>query len=133
MDASIKLMIDRIHEKHGVSIGEDDPVLIQATIQEKLLRDLKSSVEVIANNIMNEAKRNIKHSGELADKITNKALDSNKQALRDSMETNAKEVAKAVDEKLGKRVNEAKQVAIMNIVAACMVVLAAVLMLWASR
>jgi len=133
MDASIKLMIDKIHEKHGVSIGEDDPILIQATIQEKLLRDFKSSMEVVANNIMNEAKRNIEHSGKLAEKITNKALDDNRQALRGNMETNAKEVAKAVDEKLGKRVNEAKQVAIMNIVAACMVVVAAVLMLWAAR
>lgn len=142
-DEKIEELIREIAVKHGIAVGRDDPILILQTINTKLMQDsaaaqhemleaFKSELESIAHRWSDDAKGK-------AERTLNAALAASKDAMAKGMEDGAKAAAEAVRREIDAvtaqlvaPIRDAQRVAIMNMVAAGMAVVAAGLALWAS-
>lgn len=142
-DDQLGELIREIAVKHGVAVGRDDPILILQTINMKLLKDgalgqremldtFKSEIEAISHRWSNDAKGK-------AERTLNAALTASKGAMSIAMQDGAKMAAEAVRRELETGfaqqvalINESRRVAMMNIVAASLTVIAAGLAMWAS-
>jgi hypothetical protein len=143
-------MADKIDEtimeiaaQHGVAVGRDDPILILQTLNERLMRDsvtaqqqildkFKEELEAISFRWGNDAKNK-------AERTLNAALVASREAMNKTMQEAAKAAAEAMKREvaegvgqLAEPIRESKRVAYMNLLAACMVVVAAGMALLAA-
>ena len=132
-------LIKEIAAKHGIAVGRDDPILILQTINEKLmqdsqkaqqdmLREYKEELEELTLRWGNDAK-------EKAEKILNAALGASKEAMTQLMHEGAKEIALSTQQQIEKTLSEkilaAKKVGNLNILSACITLIAACIVAWA--
>jgi len=141
-DEQIDEIIREIAEKHQIVVSRDDPILVLQTInnrllqngqktQQALLEQLKEELEAIAMRWREEAK-------EKAERILNVSLMASKESMEKLMLSGAKEIRKVIQadiEKSLKRMNaslfEARNIALLNVIAASFSIIAAAIVLWA--
>jgi cell division septum initiation protein DivIVA len=142
-DDQIEALIREIAQKHGIVVGRDDPIFVLQTINHRLMQDsataqqaqlekLKEELEVLAQRWSQDAR-------EKSERILNASLAVGRQATTQLMEEGARasvrlladEMAGLLD-RLALPVREARQVAVFNIVASCITLLAAAVALWAT-
>ncbi|WP_017842776.1 conjugal transfer protein TraM [Methylotuvimicrobium buryatense] len=139
----IEETIKEIAVKHGIAVGRDDPILILQTINERLMQDsaaaqqeildhFKEELEAIAHRWSDDAKNK-------AERTLNAALTASRETMTQTMQEGAKSAAelirreiKAASAQFAAPIREAKRVALMNLIAAGMTIIAAGLVLWAA-
>lgn len=143
-------MADRIEEiikeiavKHGIAVGRDDPIMILQTINERLMQDTAAAQQEILEQFKSELESVAFRWGEdakaKAERTLNAALAASRDAMNKAMQEGAKKAVDVVKDEidgmtdqLAAPLREAKRVALMNMVAAGMVVFAAGIALLAS-
>ena len=139
----IEETIKDIAVKHGIAVGRDDPILILQTINERLMQDsaaaqqeildhFKEELEAIAHRWGDDAKNK-------AERTLHAALTASRETMTQTMQEGAKSAAelirreiKAASAQFAAPIREAKRVALMNLIAAGMTIIAAGLALWAA-
>ena len=139
----IEELIKEIAAKHGIAVGRDDPILILQTLnnrlmqanqkaQQEMLDHYKSELESISLRWSTDAK-------EKAERILNASLDASKAVMEQLMLAGAKEVVETIKSEVDTSLNrincpikDANRIGLMNIVASCITLLAAAVLLWAT-
>jgi DNA anti-recombination protein RmuC len=142
-DDQIEALIREIAQKHGIVVGRDDPIFVLQTINNRLMQDsaraqqaqlesFKQELEALAQRWSQDAK-------EKSERILNASLTAGKQGMGQLMEEGARTTAHLLaDEmeglvaRLAQPVREAGQLAVFNIVASCITLLAAAVALWGT-
>lgn len=142
-DGQIEALIREIAQKHGIVVGRDDPIFVLQTINHRLMQDsaraqqaqlesFKEELEALAQRWSQDAK-------ERSERILNASLTVGRQAMAQMMEEGAKTavrlLADEVDDllaRLTQPARETRQLAVFNIVASCITLLAAGLALWTT-
>lgn len=142
-DDKIEELIREIVTKHGIAVGRDDPILVLQTINRMLMQDSAAAQQEILDRFKEELESIAHRWGEdakgKAEKTLNAALAASKAAMTRGVQDGGKAAAEAVRREieavtaqLVAPIREARRVAMMNMVAAGMAVVAAGLALWAS-
>lgn len=136
-------LIAEVVARHDIAIGRDDPILILHTINERLLQEsaaaqhalldaYKSELEASASRWRNDA-------ADRADRIMHAALAASRETMSSSLAeaatTTAASVRTEVDAALARvavRLQDARRIAILNLVAACITLVAAGIVVWSS-
>jgi cell division septum initiation protein DivIVA len=142
-DEQIEALIREIAQKHGIVVGRDDPILVLQTINHRLMQDsamaqqaqldkLKEELEALAQRWAHDAR-------EKSERILNASLTAGKQAMGQLMEEGARAAARAMRDEMDallarvtQPVNAAHRLAVFNVVASCITLLAAAVALWAA-
>ncbi|NIA56976.1 conjugal transfer protein TraM [Massilia sp. TW-1] len=142
-DDQIEALIREIAQKHGIVVGRDDPIFVLQTINHRLMQDsakaqraqiegLKEEMEALAQRWGLDAK-------EKSERVLNASLVAGKQAMAQLMEegtrTSARVLVNELDDllaRLAQPLREARQLAVFNVVASCITLLAAVVALWGT-
>jgi hypothetical protein len=142
-DDQIEALIREIAQKHGVVVGRDDPIFVLQTINHRLMQDSAKAQKVQLESLKEElealAQRWSLDATEKSERILNASLTAGKQAMAQLMEEGAKTSARLLADdmdgllaRLAQRLREAHQLALFNIVASCITLLAAAVALWAA-
>ena len=139
----IEQTIKEIAAKHGIAVGRDDPILILQTLnnrlmqanqkaQQEMLDQYKSELESISLRWSNDAK-------EKAERILNASLDASQAAMEQLMRASVKEMVSMIKSEVDTSLNrincpikDANRIGLMNIVASCITLLAAAVLLWTT-
>lgn len=140
MSDKIEAIIKEIAAKHGIAVGRDDPILILQTINDRLMQDSAAAQQETLDRFKEELESIAHRWGEdaksKAERTLNAALTASKDAMMKGMQEGAKaagELARReVDEAVGQLadpIRDGRRVAVMNMIAGGMAVLAAALAL----
>jgi hypothetical protein len=134
-------LIGEVARKHGMAIGRDDPILVLQTINERLLQESSAAQQALLDAYKAElealASRWSTDAADRADRIVQAALAGSKEAmaatLAEGARTSAASVRAEVDAALSRaavRLRDARRIAILNLVAACITLMAAGIVVW---
>ncbi len=141
MSDSTEDLIREIAAKHGIAVARDDPILVLQTINNRLLLDsakaqqeqldaYKQEMEALANRWSLDAK-------DKAERVLNASLTAGNEAaakiIMKSEQTAAKIVQSEIDAALARiaiPVGDAHRIALANMTASFVTVIAAALSLW---
>jgi hypothetical protein len=140
MSDKIEAIIKEIAAKHGIAVGRDDPILILQTINERLMQDSAAAQQETLDRFKEELESITHRWGEdaksKAERTLNAALAASKDAMMKGMQEGAKAAAelarREVDEAVGQLaspIRDGRRIAVMNMIAAGMAVMAAALAL----
>lgn len=132
-------LIREIATKHGIAVSRDDPILILQTINNRLLMDsakaqqvqldqYKEELEALTLRWSNDAKGK-------AERILDASLLAAKDAMSQLMEEGAKSSARLVAAEIELAlapIKDAHRIAMLNVMASCITMLAAAIALWAT-
>jgi hypothetical protein len=136
-------LIGEVARKHGMAIGRDDPILVLQTINERLLQDSSAAQQALLDAYKSDleasASRWSTEATDRADRIVHAALAGSKETmaatLAEGAMTTAASVRTEVDAALARvavRLQDARRIAILNLVAACITLVAAGIVVWSS-
>ena len=134
-------LIGEVARKHGMAIGRDDPILVLHTINEWLLQESSAAQQALLDAYKAEleasASRWRTDAADRADRIVQAALAGSKETmaatLAEGARTSAASVRAEVDAALSRvavRLQDARRIAIINLMAACITLLAAGIVVW---
>ena len=144
MTDQIEELIREIAVKHGIAVARDDPILVLQTINNRLLQDsakaqqaqldsYKEELEALALRWSNDAR-------EKAERILNASLAASKEAMGQIMQAGAEKAVASVRQQvdtalsqLAGQVRNANRIGRLNVVASCMTMLAAAVLLWVGQ
>jgi multidrug efflux pump subunit AcrA (membrane-fusion protein) len=136
-------LIKEIAAKHGIAVGRDDPILILQTLntrlmqanqkaQQDLLDQYKAELEDLSLRWSTDAK-------EKAERILNASLDASKTAMKQLLQAGANELVTTIKaevdvslNRINRPIQDANRIGLMNIVASCITLLAAAIILWTT-
>lgn len=142
MADQVEELIKEIAAKHGIAVSRDDPILVLQTINNRLMQDstkaqqvqldqYKEELEALALRWGNDAKGK-------AERILNASLSASKDAMGQIMQEGAKATAASVRAEIDAAlasiagpILDARRIAILNVAASCITLLAAAVALWA--
>ncbi|MFY8352918.1 hypothetical protein AAEU29_20430 [Pseudoalteromonas sp. SSM20] len=146
-EVSIEALLHEVMVEHGVKLTKNDPVLIvhtlnkrliesQKALQESLLNELKSNLEVLTTDWSEEAKS-------VAENIINSSLKASTatitQAIETSTEENKKLLKEAIEEsvinikdEISGKIKETKTVSVANIFASILTTVSALIVAYAA-
>lgn len=134
-------LLREIAAKHGLAVSRDDPILVLQTINSRLLQDgakaqqaqlerFKEEMEELSQRWSMDAKGK-------AERILDATLAAAREAMDSAMQEGGAQAAKAarreIDgalQQLAASVHAAHAVALLNIAAGCLAILAAAVALW---
>lgn len=143
MSDQVEELIKEIAAKHGIAVSRDDPILVLQTINNRLMQDsskaqqaqldqYKEELEGLALRWGNDAK-------DKAERILNAALNASKETMGREMKEGVKAATVAVRAEIDaalagvtRPLRDAKRVAIFNVVAACITLIASGVALWVT-
>ena len=136
-------LIGEVARKHGMAIGRDDPILVLQTINERLLQDSSAAQRALLDAYKEEleaaASRWSSDATDRADRIVQAALAGSKETvaaiLAEGARSTATSVRTEVDAALSRiavRLQETRRIAILNLVAACITLVAAGIVVWSG-
>lgn len=136
-------LIGEVARKHGMAIGRDDPILVLQTINERLLQESSAAQQALLDVYKAElealASRWSTDAADRADRIVQAALAGSKETmfstLAEAATTTTASIQTEVDAALSRvavRLQEARRIAILNLVAACITLLAAGIVVWSN-
>jgi hypothetical protein len=142
-DDQIEALIREIAQKHGIVVGRDDPILVLQTINHRLMQDSARAQQAQLESFKQElealAQRWSLDAREKSERILNASLTAGKQTMGQLLEEGAQASARLMAHemegllaKLAPPVREARQLAVFNIVASCITLLAAAVALWGT-
>lgn len=134
-------LIKEIAVKHGIAVSRDDPILVLQTINNRLMQDSSKAQQAQLDQFKEEletlALRWGLESKTYAERILNAALAASKDTMNQGMQEAAKSTALAVQgeidqalSRLSAPVQGAHRIAMINIAASCITLLAAAVALW---
>jgi len=143
MTTQTEELIKEIAIKHGVTFGQNDPILILQTINNRLMQDSAKSQQEILNQYKEEmAETALKWESdakEKAERILNAALNSSKEVMAkllqesaSAMATSARKEIESSLEKVSAKVNEVKRMSALNVFSATITLVAAGMVIWAT-
>jgi hypothetical protein len=143
MNEANDALIKEIAIKHGIALGRDDPILILHTLNNQLLQDNRKAQQELLDQFKAELEGlSIRWSTDARDKaerILNASLVASKESMGHLMQAGTNElvatVKKEVDIALSRiegPIQEAYRIGIMNILAACLTIFAAAVLLWTA-
>jgi hypothetical protein len=141
MDDQIDDLIGEVARAHGIAIGRDDPILVLHAMNRRLVRESTAAQQVLLDAYKNElealASRWSTDASDRADRILNAALTGSKEAMAAMMEEVSVKTAACVrtevDAALARvagRLQDARRIAMLNLVAACITLVAAGIAVW---
>jgi hypothetical protein len=148
VDAQQNQQVDEIIKEialvHNISVGRDDPIMILQTINNRLLRDGVAAQQAMLDHFKEELETISHRWGEdaktKAERVLNAALTASNEMAQIAMQNAANESAKtlrrelaATTAKLVSTANESKRIAMLNIVAAIMTLVAAGIVLFVAK
>jgi len=143
MTDQIEELIKEIAVKHGIAVSRDDPILVLQTINNRLMQNsskaqqaqldrYKEELEELALRWGNDAQSK-------AERILNASLIASKEAMGQIMQEGAKATAASmrseVDASLARvttPIRDAHRIAMLNVLASCITLLAAAVALWVT-
>ena len=136
-------LVAEVAAKHGVAIGRDDPILVLQTVNDRLLRESAAAQQALLDAYKQEleaqASRWSANATERADRVLHAALSGCKDMIATQVEegawATAASVNTAVDAALARvaaRLQDARRIATLNLIAACITLAAAGLAVWSS-
>ena len=137
-------IIKEIAIVHNIAVGRDDPILILQTINNRLLRDGVAAQQAMLDHFKEELETISHRWGEdaknKAERVLNAALTASTDMAQIAMQNAANESAKTLRReldtttaKLVSTAKESKRIAIFNIVAAIMTMVAAGIVLFVAK
>ncbi len=143
MGDQIEDLIREIASKHGIAVSRDDPILVLQTINSRLLQDSAKAQQVQLENYKEEMEALAHRWGidakEKAERILNASLTASNDAVAVVMAKGSEAASKILKSeleaqiaRLGSPIIEAQRLAMMNIAASIITMLAAAIALWAG-
>lgn len=143
MNDEIEDLIRVIATRHGIVVSRDDPIFVLQTINDRLMQDSLKAQQIQLDRYKEELEALALRWGEdakgKAERVLNAALAGSKEAMRQLMDDGAKAAALSVraeiDVTLGTfaaPIRDSMRVAILNVVASCITLLAAAIVMWVS-
>ncbi|MDZ5459303.1 conjugal transfer protein TraM [Azohydromonas lata] len=137
------MMIKEIAVRHGVAVGRDDPILMLLTIFERLQRDGEAAqhdqLEKFKSEIESTVQRVDQDAQVRATKAVVALLDASKDGIKKTAEDGAGEAVGALKAlvdatvaQMRKDIGDTRKVAIFNMVAAVLSLVAALIVAWAA-
>jgi hypothetical protein len=136
-------IIAEVVARHGIAIGRDDPILVLHTINERLLKESAAAQHALLDAYKSEleasASRWCNDATDRADRIMHAALAASKETMASTLAeaamTTAASIRTEVDAALARvavRLQETRRIAILNLVAACITLVAAGIVVWSG-
>lgn len=143
MTDQVEELIKEIAAKHGIAVSRDDPILVLQTINNRLMQDSSKAQQVQLDQYKEELEELALRWGSdakgKAERILNAALVASKDAMGQVMEEGAKVTAAYVRTEidaaltpLTAALRDARRIGVLNVVAACITLLAAAVALWVT-
>jgi hypothetical protein len=143
MSDQIDDLIRLIAERHGIAVSRDDPIFVLQTMNDRLMQDsLKAQQAQLAaykEELEGLALRWGEDAKGKAERILNVALAGSKGAMNQLMDEGARRSADFVRAEidaslasLDTTVRDCARIGVLNVVAACITLVAAALAMWAS-
>lgn len=136
-------LIKEIAVKHGIAVGRDDPILILQTINKRLMQESQKAQQEMLDQFKSELEGiSLRWSADAKDKaerILNASLNASKASMEQLLQAGAKEfvttIKSEVDASLshmGRPIRDSYRISAMNLLASCLTILAAAVLLWTS-
>ncbi len=136
-------LLKEIAVKHGIAVGRDDPILILQTINNKLMQDSQKAQQDLLDQFKAELEglslRWSTDAKEKAERILNVSLCASKESMEQLMQATAKELVATIKKEvtaslsvIDRPVRDAYRISAMNILAACLTIFAAAILLWTA-
>ncbi|WP_262965419.1 conjugal transfer protein TraM [Methylobacter psychrophilus] len=136
-------LLKEIAVKHGIAVGRDDPILILQTINNKLMQDSQKAQQDLLDQFKAELEglslRWSTDAKEKAERILNVSLCASKESMEQLMQATAKELVATIKKEvtaslsvINRPVRDAYRISAMNILAACLTIFAAAILLWTA-
>ena len=143
MNNEIDELIKEIAVTHGIAVGRDDPILILQTINNRLMQNTlkaqQEQLEQFKSELEEMSQRWSIDTKAKAERVLNAALDASKDSMEKMMQDGSKGVVTAMNKELdtslartAKTIRDANRIGIMNIIAACITLLGAAVVLWVA-
>jgi len=130
-------LIERVASEHGIVLSQDDPVLMMHTLNEVLLEQNKEAHAELLSNYQAILEESFNQWQTVASKKTNALINAqqnnfsknNDQLIDQSMQLISEKFIIAINHDIRELVRISRQAAIMNLFAAALVLVSAVLTL----
>jgi len=147
MDIDLDALTAEIGRRHGLKLDKDDPIMIAATAiamlegealnhKEVALAGFVSTLEAAMTrynqNATETCNKMLREAAAQAQGIVNKSLKESKEALQEAVGQAVQSKTASIKAQLEPSIERARQAANMSLIAACVAVLAAGIVLWAS-
>lgn len=143
MSDAIDELIKDIAIKHGIAVSRDDPIMILQTINQRLMQDTEKAQQVILEQFKSEledlAVRWGDDAKDKAEKILNASLEASKKSMETIMLAGATETVSILKADINTALeliiapyHNANKISTLNIVASCITIIAAAIVLWAT-
>jgi multidrug efflux pump subunit AcrA (membrane-fusion protein) len=141
MGDQIEELIKEIVVKHGIAVARDDPILVLQTINNRLMlessRAQQIQLDLYKEELEDLALRWGKDPKAKAERILNAALSASRETMGREMQEGARTLSEAVRAELDAElaavlqpICNAWRMALFNVVASCITLLAAGVALW---
>lgn len=141
MADQLEELIKEIAVKHGIAVSRDDPILVLQTINNRLMQDSSKAQQVQLDQYKEEleglALRWGTDAKDKAERILNASLSASKDAMGRIMQEGAKTTAASVRAEIDAAmarvaapIQAASRIAMLNIAASCITLLAAGVAMW---
>lgn len=138
MTDTINDTIKEIAEKHGVALGQDDPILIMQTLNDRLLAQSTQAQKDNLDRFKTDMDAAIaawdKQSKEKAERILNAALHSSQETLERAIEQSVRDTTSVMKEQIEmalktpilQAVRESRKTAMINLTASVITMLSVI-------
>ncbi len=142
-ETELEELIKEIAVKHGIAVGRDDPILILQTINNRLMQESQKAQQEMLDQFKSELEGiSLRWSADAKDKaerILNASLNASKASMEQLLQTGAKEFVTTIKSqmdaslsRMGSPIRDSYRISIMNLLASCLTILAAAVLLWTS-
>lgn len=136
-------VIAEVAARHGIAIGRDDPILVLHTMNDRLLKESAAAQQALLDAYTRELEASTARwsadAADRADRILHAALTGSKETLATAVQEGAMATATSVRTevdaalvRITAKLQDARQIAMLNVVAACITLLAAGIVVWSS-
>jgi len=143
-ETEVEELIKEIATKHGIAVGRDDPILILQTINNRLMQDSQKAQQEMLDQFKSELESlSLKWSVDAKDKaerILNASLNASKESMEQLMQAGATEIVATIKSevdtslsRISRPIRNAKRIGLMNILASCLTIMAAAVLLWITK
>ena len=143
MTDPVEELIKDIAATHGIALSRDDPILVLQTLNSRLMQDSAKAQQIQLDHYKEEleslALRWAEDAKSRAERILNASLAASKEAMADLLQEAARATAasmriemQAALAEVAAPIRDARRIAVFNVVASCITLLAAAIALWVT-
>lgn len=142
-ETELEELIKEIAVKHGIAVGRDDPILILQTINKRLMQESQNAQQEMLDQFKSELEGiSLRWSADAKDKaerILNASLNASKASMEQLLQAGAIEFVATIKSevdvslsRIGRPIRDSYRISAMNLLASCLTILAAAVLLWTS-